>query len=150
MIFPSPSVSPGFPSLPSQPLLPSECSRSASGPSATSFEPSTNDAGRQAISDLVNLLHEHERLVDLAISTGGRLNDALVQARLQNDLSAVVGQRAFMAFSQASLHLSTARGHTVDGHRVLEKVAAALDIRAEDFGDGRKDPSVWDVPGTGA
>ncbi|KQR84210.1 hypothetical protein [Sphingomonas sp. Leaf343] len=68
----------------------------------------------------------------------------LAMAQAEQRLGAAVGQPVFKAFSEALVHLSSARGATVDGHRALEKIARVFDIAFtaadEDFGDSRKYP----------
>lgn len=68
----------------------------------------------------------------------------LAAAQAEQRLGAAVGQPAFKAFSEALVHLSCARGSTVDGHRSLEKIARVfgIDFTAADdeFGDSRKYP----------
>jgi hypothetical protein len=82
---------------------------------------------------------------DETYAVGGELAAALVAAQRESNLAPSVAQAAYLAFSQAQLHLSTGRGHTGDAHKVLEKIARVfnIDIAMDDpmFGDGIKYPS---------
>ena len=86
-----------------------------------------------------------ERAQDDAFALGGQVAAALVEAQIEQKLAAGVGQPVYAALSQALLHLGTARGHVVDGHKSLEKIARLfhIDVPAGEivgFGDEFKYP----------
>lgn len=95
---------------------------------------------------VAKLLWKLEAQLDDAFATGGELAATLPRARRQARLPAVAGQTAFEQLGQALLAISAARGHTVAGHRVLEKVGRTLGYDA-DYGDNRPKPEYY---GTGA
>jgi hypothetical protein len=88
----------------------------------------------------VDLLHALEAQIDQAFVTGGQLACALVAAKQEQGLSAVVGQTVFARAAQIQIALASARGEAVDTHRALEKVGRSLGLDPAMFGDGRKDP----------
>ena len=149
MTSPKRNVSSGSPSSASPLRSVSVCSPSAFDQRETSCSPSdrsdAEEAGSSAIVNLTVLLRRLESAHDTTIALAGELASALVAAQAEQRLGAAVGQPAFMAFSQAMLHLSTARGHTVDGHRILEKIGRVFQIDTPDatvtgFGDEFKYP----------
>lgn len=86
-----------------------------------------------------------ERAQDEAFALGGQVAAALVDAQREQKLAAGVGQPVYAALSQALLHLGTARGHVVDGHKSLEKIARLfrIDVPATEilgYGDVFKYP----------
>lgn len=122
----------------------SACSRQASASSPTSSSPcSTKHEDAGAAQRLYLLLREFEQAQDAAFAIGGEVATMLAAAQAEQRLGAAVGQPAFKAFSEALVHLSSARGSTIDGHRSLEKIARVFGIdftAADDFGDSRKYP----------
>lgn len=97
----------------------------------------TNSPNARALPALVR---QFERQLDEAYATFGELAAALPRARLELALSAVVGQQALAHFSDAGGALVAARGHSVSGHRLIDKVAAALNIETA-AGDERPKPN---------
>lgn len=87
------------------------------------------------------LLIRLEDQIDDAYATCGLLGAALVDARRQRRLSAVVGQQVFRRTAEISNAIGAARGEVVDTHRLLEQLAKRLELRAEDYGDGRDKPN---------
>jgi hypothetical protein len=85
----------------------------------------TNAPHAQALPELVR---QFERQLDEAYATFGELAAALPRARMEMRLSAVVGHGVLAHFSDAGAALVAARGHSVNGHRLIDKVAAALEI----------------------
>jgi hypothetical protein len=86
------------------------------------------------------LVRRFERQLDEAYATFGELAAALPRARLELALSAVVGHQALAHFSDAGTALVAARGHSVSGHRLIDKVALALNIETA-AGDERPKPN---------
>jgi hypothetical protein len=83
---------------------------------------------------VAELLWRLEAQLDEAFATGGELLTALPRARLASNLPAIAGQAAFEHFSQTLLAIGAARGHTVAGHRVVEKVGKQIGYETS-FGD---------------
>jgi hypothetical protein len=77
---------------------------------------------------LPDLVRHFERQLDEALITFGKLTAALPRARMELALSAVVGHQALAHFSDAGSALVAARGHSVSGHRMLDRVAGTLGI----------------------
>ncbi|HJO66073.1 MAG: hypothetical protein MIK27_10905 [Sphingomonas sanguinis] len=97
----------------------------------------------EAAVQVTRLLWQLENELDAAFATAGALAIALPRARTQARLSAVVGQHAFESLSQALMAIGQARGHTVQSHRVLEKVGKTIGFDADEYGDTRpKPPSI--------
>lgn len=99
------------------------------------------DRRTSAVVAVADRLRQFEDLLDQAFAVGGALASALVEARRSHALSAVVGQKAFTAIAEAQLAVTQARGHSVAGHRFLDRVADALGIEPALFGDTGKSPS---------
>ena len=86
-------------------------------------------------------MREYEQLIDAAFAKAGEVAGALVLAKNQHNLSSVVGQQVFAAIGASQLGVTSARGHVVDAHRALDKLAKQLGIDVLMYGDVRKDPS---------
>lgn len=97
--------------------------------------------------DVTHLLWKLEEQLDAAFATSGELAAALPRARTAARLPAIAGQQAFELVSQAMMAIGAARGHTVQGHRVLEKVGRTIGYDA-DYGDTRPKPDF--MPGGSA
>lgn len=95
---------------------------------------------QDAALQVTQLLWKLENELDAAFSTVGELAMALPRARAEARLSAVVGQHAFEQIGEAMLAIGTARGHTVQSHRILEKVGKTIGFDADDYGDTRPKP----------
>lgn len=109
--------------------------------SRTSYA-NTQDAA-EAVSQLLWRL---ETQLDEAFATGGELLAALPRARAAANLPAIAGQQAFEVLGQALVALGAARGHTVAGHRVIEKIGKQIGYETS-FGDEQPKP---DFAPTGA
>ncbi|MDQ1158698.1 hypothetical protein QE385_003025 [Sphingomonas sp. SORGH_AS 950] len=95
---------------------------------------------------VTELLWKLENDLDAAFATAGALAMALPRARAEAKLSAVVGQHAFEMLGQAMMAIGQARGHTVQSHRILEKVGKTIGFDADEYGDNRPKPP--EVTGT--
>ncbi|MGE7206365.1 hypothetical protein ACQKJZ_11870 [Sphingomonas sp. NPDC019816] len=95
---------------------------------------------QDAALQVTRLLWKLENELDAAFSTVGELAMALPRARTEAKLSAVVGQHAFEQIGQAMLAIGNARGHTVQSHRILEKVGHMIGFDADEYGDNRPKP----------
>ena len=87
---------------------------------------------QDAALQVTQLLWKLENELDAAFSTVGELAMALPRARAEAKLSAVVGQHAFEQIGQAMLAIGNARGHTVQSHRILEKVGKTIGFDADE------------------
>lgn len=96
-------------------------------------------AAMPAADALAALLWKLERQLDDAFETSGELLAALPRARAEAKLPAIHGQSAFELFSQATMAIGAARGHTVQGHRVIEKVGKQIGVETS-FGDESPKP----------
>ena len=90
---------------------------------------------------LAALLWRLETQLDEAFATGGELLAALPRARSAAKLPAIAGQQAFEVFGQAILAIGAARGHTVAGHRVIEKLGRQIGYETS-FGDEQPKPDL--------
>ena len=98
-----------------------------------------------AAATVAALLWKLEDQLDEAFATCGELSAALPRARAEAKLPAIAGQAAFQYFSQVALAIGEARGHAVNGHRVLDKVRKVIRMdegdglggNGSDFGDAR-------------
>lgn len=83
-------------------------------------------------------MRQFEDLLDQAFAAAGELAQAMVEARVSHEVSAVVGHKVFQAVAEAQLAVTQARGHIVAGHRLLDRVAEALHIDPAMYGDATK------------
>ena len=95
---------------------------------------STYASSQAAAEAVAQLLWRLETQLDEAFATGGELLAALPRARHAAALPAIAGQQAFEVFGQAILAIGAARGHTVAGHRVIEKLGRQIGFETS-FGD---------------
>ncbi len=94
------------------------------------------EAAAQAVAQLLWRL---ETQLDEAFATGGELLAALPRARSAANLPAIAGQQAFEVLGQAIMAIGAARGHTVAGHRVIEKLGKQIGFETS-FGDEKPKP----------
>lgn len=102
----------------------------------------TINNGLPAADAVTTLLWKLETQLDEAFATGGELVAALPRARAESRLPAIAGQGAYELLAQAIVAIGAARGHTVAGHRVLEKVGRTIGYDA-DYGDNRPKPEFY-------
>ncbi len=101
---------------------------------------------QDALDAVAQLLWKLETQLDEAFATGGELLASLPRARAAANLPAIAGQQAFEVLSQAIMAIGAARGHTVAGHRVVEKVGRQIGYETS-FRDEKPKP---DFAPTGA
>jgi len=106
---------------------------------ANGSESTRDNRDTAAADNLAQLLWRLEAQLDAAFATSGELLAALPRARAEANLPAIAGHSAFELFSQTALAIGTARGHTVAGHRVVEKVGRQIGYEVS-FGDERPKP----------
>lgn len=100
----------------------------------------TRAESRAAAQTVADLLWRLETQLDEAFATSGELLASLPRARHAANLPAIVGQQAFEMFSQAVVAIGAARGHTVAGHRIVEKVGKQIGYETS-FGDEQPKPA---------
>lgn len=81
-----------------------------------------------------------EDAIDHALRAGAELLGALTVARVDLDLSAVVGGEAFDRMSAALVALTCARAETVACHDVLARMQVRAGLGAVSLGEGQKTP----------
>jgi hypothetical protein len=78
--------------------------------------------------DIAHDLAQLENAIDAAIAAAGGLVGRLPAYRMEAALSAVAGQEVFVAMSQATALLATARGEVVRGHHKLDALRRAMKL----------------------
>jgi hypothetical protein len=99
---------------------------------------------RDAAIKVVDSLHAAEAAIDAALARAAELNSTLVTARVEANISAVVGQNAFEGAAAAFAALARARADIVDTHHRLSEARIKLGLRTVAVGDnggGDKEPS---------
>jgi hypothetical protein len=86
-------------------------------------------------------LFEAERAIDLAASRIAELNAAMPLARLDANMSAMIGQDAFESSTDALTFVAKARERMVNTHIRLKAATGDLGIAEVSFGDSIKPPS---------
>ena len=86
-----------------------------------------------------------EQALDVAASRIAELNARLPAARLEADLSAIIGQDAFESSTDALVHLAKARRRIVSTHQRLKGASDMIGLEAVSFGDSVKPPKSSDV-----
>ena len=91
---------------------------------------------------MANRVAEHlfqtERAIDGALGKIARLAGLLPAARMEANISAVVGQNAFESIARSLSALTEARREIVDTHHRLVEMQNAVGLRHVSFGDGDK------------
>lgn len=90
---------------------------------------------------MVRLLHEFERNLQAAFSTGGQLQSALTQAQIEAGLSPTAGHQVIASISSANQMISGALGSSAEGHRLIERLGKSLGYDIVQYGDGIKNPA---------
>ena len=86
-------------------------------------------------------LFEAERAIDLAASRIAELNAVMPMARLDANMSAMIGQDAFASSADALTFVAKARERMVSTHLHLKSAQDDLGIPEISFGDSIKPPS---------
>jgi hypothetical protein len=85
-------------------------------------------------------LLEAERALDVAASKIAELNAVMPMARLDANVSAMIGQAAFGSSTEALTHVARAREQMVHTHRHLKEANDAMGLQAVSYGDSLKAP----------
>ena len=83
-------------------------------------------------------LFQTEQAIDGALGKIAGLAGLLPTARLESNISAVVGQSAFESIARSLTALTEARREIVDTHHRLVEMQNAVGLRHVSFGDGQK------------
>jgi hypothetical protein len=89
---------------------------------------------RKSAQDVADHLFAAERAIDEAIRHAAALAGILPQARLEANISAVLGQEAFAGAGRAIATLTEARGELVRTHGALAEVRDRVGLRNTAFG----------------
>ena len=95
---------------------------------------------REAAIRVADCLFAAEDAIDAALARAAELNAALVTARTEAGLSALVGQDAFEAAASAFAALARARRDIVETHKRLSETRIQVGLRSLAFGDMGKPP----------
>jgi hypothetical protein len=98
-------------------------------------------ARRDAAMKVADSLFAAEEAIDAALARAAELNSALATARMEANLSAIVGQDAFEVAAAAFASIAKARGDIVETHKRLSETQVQIGLSAIAFGDNGK-PSV--------
>ena len=96
---------------------------------------------------VAKLLFQLEDQIDAAYVTSALLNAALVDARRDRRLSAVVGQQIFRKAAATTGGLSEVRGEAVEMHRLLEALGKRLGVPTDSYGPVGDKPNDFTVVG---
>ena len=98
---------------------------------------------------VARLLFQLEDQIDAAYATSALLNAALVDARRDRRLSAVVGQPIFCRAAAVTQGMTAVRGEAVEMHRLLEALGKRLGVPMHAFGDVGDKPTDLVGPSVG-
>jgi hypothetical protein len=96
---------------------------------------------RDAATKVAEKLFAAEEAIDAALARAAELNSALATARMEANLSAIVGQDAFEVAAAAFASIIKARGDMVETHKRLSETQVQIGLGSIAFGDNGK-PSV--------
>jgi hypothetical protein len=95
---------------------------------------------RAAAMKVAESLFAAEEAIDAALARVAELNSALVTARSNAGLSAIVGHDAFEVAAATFAALARARGEIVETHKRLSETKVQVGLRAVAIGDQGKPP----------
>lgn len=95
-------------------------------------------ARRDAATKVAESLFAAEEAIDAALARAAELSSALATARMEANLSAIVGQDAFEGAAAAFASIAKARGDIVETHRRLSEAQVQIGLGAIAFGDNGK------------
>ncbi|MFL6845354.1 MAG: hypothetical protein ACJ8ER_10795 [Allosphingosinicella sp.] len=90
---------------------------------------------REAAMKVAESLFAAEEAIDAAVARVAELHGAIVSARTEAKLSAVVGQEAFEVAASAFAALARARCDIVETHKRLSETKAQVGLRTMAIGD---------------
>lgn len=84
---------------------------------------------------VVKLLRHIELLQDQTFAATGKLMTALVDARIEQGLSPIVGKQIRAAIAQVVANVSEGLGNTGNAHRLLEQLGKSRGLDVTMYGD---------------
>jgi hypothetical protein len=102
---------------------------------------------REAATKVADSLFAAEAAIDAALARAAELSGALVTARSEANLSAIVGQDAFEGAAAALGALVRARADIVETHKRLSETQVQIGLRNVAWGDQGKPPPEAVEPG---
>jgi hypothetical protein len=96
---------------------------------------------RDAAMKVAESLFAAEDAIDVALARAAELNAAIVTARTDANLSAMVGHDAFEMAASAFAALARARCDIVESHRRLDEAKTQIGLRVMSVGELGKPPS---------
>jgi hypothetical protein len=100
---------------------------------------------RDAATKVAHSLFAAEEAIDAALARAAELNGALVTARSDAQLSAVVGHEAFEVAAAAFAALAKARSEIVETHRRLSETQVQIGLRTMSWGETEKPKGLADT-----
>jgi hypothetical protein len=97
---------------------------------------------RQAAEKVAAHLFAVEEGVDTAISRTAQFTTAMIEARAEANLSAVIGQAELALASRATALMVEARQLIVDAHKQLAQTRIDVGLREVGFGDSSECPQL--------
>jgi hypothetical protein len=94
-----------------------------------------------AARDVAARLFAAEQAIDIAVTRIAELNAAMPAARLEANLSAIVGHAAFESGADALTFVTKAREQIITTHHRLRDAGDQIGLRTVSFGDSIKPPS---------
>jgi hypothetical protein len=101
----------------------------------------------RAATKVASQLIPTEAAIDHAVAQISALTTAMLSARVEAELSAVVGQHAFDHIGEATRMLFQARSHIVQAHQHLAETKIEIGLRTVSFGSASGCPP---MPMTGS
>jgi hypothetical protein len=95
---------------------------------------------REAAIKVADSLYAAEDAIDAALARAAELNSAMVTARGEAKVSALVGQDAFEVAASAYAALAKARADMVEAHKRLSEAKIQVGLRTVSFGDSIPKP----------
>ncbi|HEX8379717.1 MAG TPA: hypothetical protein VF619_04090 [Allosphingosinicella sp.] len=96
---------------------------------------------RDAAMKVAESLFAAEDAIDTALARAAELNAAIVTARKDANLSAMVGQDAFEMAASAFAALARARGDIIESHKRLDEAKTQIGLRVMSVGELGKPPT---------
>jgi hypothetical protein len=100
---------------------------------------------KEAAMKVAHSLWAAEDALDAALARAAELSGALVSARVDANLSAIVAQDAFEGAASALATITRARGELVETHRRLTEAKIQIGLRTMAVGDGDSKPPSADA-----
>jgi phosphoribosylaminoimidazole-succinocarboxamide synthase len=94
----------------------------------------------RAATKVASQLIPTEAAIDDAVAQISALTTVMLSARVEAELSAVVGQQAFDHIGEATRMLFQARSHIVQAHHHLADTKIEIGLRTVSLGDGTECP----------